>query len=317
MKRNRIALLLSVLLLFALSACGSQPAQTDSGNWTVAATTYPVYLFTRAVTDGVEGVDTELIVQQQTSCLHDYTLTVRDMRIIEGADVLVLNGAGLEDFMDDALAAASASVIDASEGVALLPYTGHADHDHGADEAEGDHYDPHIWMDPERAAQMVQTIGEGLAQADPDHAETYRNNAQSASLQLEELAQTLRDSVEVGQLACRELITFHDGFQYFSAAFGFMLLKSIEEEEGSEASARDLAEIVSLVEEYQLPAIFTEVNGSDASAQAIARETGVQVCTLDMIMSGDGDSLDSYCEAMTENVSTIVKALQEGQVTGA
>ena len=65
---------------------------------------------------------------------------------------------------------------------------------------------------------------------------------------------------------------------------------------------------------YEIPAIFTEVNGSDSTAQAIARETGVAVCPLSMIMSGDGDGLDSYCDAISENVETIVNALSEGQV---
>ena len=82
----------------------------------------------------------------------------------------------------------------------------------------------------------------------------------------------------------------------------------------AEASAAEIREIVSLIRTYEIPAIFTEVNGSDSTAQAIARETGVAVCPLSMIMSGDGDGLDSYCDAISENVETIVNALSEGQL---
>ena len=109
-----------------LTGCGQPAAQTENDDTLhILATTYPVYLFTTAVTEGAEGVEVDLLVNQQTSCLHDYTLTVTDMKAIEGADVIVMNGAGLEDFMDDALAASDAAVIDCSEGLDLLPAQGH------------------------------------------------------------------------------------------------------------------------------------------------------------------------------------------------
>ena len=105
------------------------------------------------------------------------------------------------------------------------------------------------------------------------------------------------------------LITFHDGFQYFSRAFDLTLLKAIEEEEGAEASAAEIQEIAGLIAEYDIPAIFTEVNGSDATANAIARETGVAVEQLDMIMSGGGTGIGPYIDAMQGNIDTIVEAL--------
>ena len=303
MKRNRIALLLSVLLLFALSACGGdQAAQTDSGDdvLTIAATTYPVYLFTTAVTEGVEGVEVELVVNQQTSCLHDYTLTVNDMKVLERADVIVMNGAGLEDFMDDALAASSAAVIDCSQGLDLLPAAGHEGHDHDTE------YDPHIWMDPTCVQGMLATIATELSQLVygddwASHGE-FHTGQLTAKDQLEQARQQWAD--QLAPLAGAELITFHDGFQYFAQAFGLDLLKSIEE-----ATAADITEIIGLIQEHHIPAIFTEVNGSDATANAIARETGVEVCTLDMIMSGEGRGIQPYLDAMQANIDTIADAL--------
>lgn len=308
MKRNRIALLLSVLLLFALSACGGdQAAQTDSGDdvLTIAATTYPVYLFTTAVTEGVEGVEVELVVNQQTSCLHDYTLTVNDMKVLERADVIVLNGAGLEDFMADALSASDATVIDCSQGLDLLPAAGHEGHDHDTE------YDPHIWMDPTYVQGMLATIATGLSQLVygddwASHGE-FHTGQLVAKDQLEQARQQWAD--QLASLSGAELITFHDGFQYFAQAFGLDLLKSIEEDEGSEASAADIKEIIGLIQQHDIPAIFTEVNGSDATANAIARETGVEVCTLDMIMSGEGRGIQPYLDAMQTNIDTIADAL--------
>ncbi|WP_300296246.1 metal ABC transporter substrate-binding protein [uncultured Intestinimonas sp.] len=299
MKKALFSLLLSSLLL--LSACGggqpSSSGDTEEGTLHILCTTYPVYLFTTAVTEGVEGVEVSRLIDQQISCLHDYTLTVNDMKAIEAADMIVLNGAGLEDFMSDALAASDAPTIDCSEGVALLSAPGHEGHDH--DTA----YDPHIWMDLERAAQMVANIGTGLAALDPDHQDTYSQNAQAA---LDALDSGLEGTEALADLP---LITFHDGFQYFSQATGLDLLKAIEEEEGSEASAAEILEIVELVRSRDIPAIFTEKNGSDATAQAIARETGCAVYQLDMIMSGDGSGIQPYIDAMDRNIDTLLEAL--------
>ena len=316
MKQTILARLLSGLPL--LSACGggttaaSEPAEDDD-TLHILATTYPVYLFTTAVTEGVEGVEVTRLIQQEISCLHDYTLTVNDMRAIEAADVIVMNGVGLEDFMADALSTSDAPVIDCSEGVALLPAMGHEGHDHDTE------YDPHIWMDPERADQMIRNIGGGLAAADPDRAEQYQDNAIAFSGEVYNLKLSMRFIIASDQpdlqLPHRELITFHDGFQYFAEAFDLDLLKAIEEEEGSEASAAEIKEIVGLVQDYDIPAIFTEKNGSDATAQTIARETGCEVFQLDMIMSGDGTDLSAYEEAISKNVETIVNALGEGKVS--
>ncbi|MEQ2455575.1 metal ABC transporter substrate-binding protein [Flavonifractor hominis] len=284
------------LLLSACSApAASQPE--DDGKLHILATTYPVYLFTTAVTEGVDSVEVSLLVNQQTSCLHDYTLTVNDMKAIEGADVIVMNGAGLEDFMDDALAASEAPVIDCSEGIELLPALGHEGHDHDTE------YDPHIWMNEESAAVMMNNIVHGLGEVDEGNLERYTENGTAATALLP------GDDPRLAELTCPYLITFHDGFQYFAQDNGLTLLKAIEEEEGSEASAAEIQEIVSLIRKYDIPAIFTEVNGSDATAQAISRETGCEVYQLDMIMSGDGTGIQPYIDAMQKNMDTIVEAL--------
>ena len=293
--------LLAPLCAFGLllSACG-QPAASqpqDENILHIVATTYPVYLFTTAVTEGAEGVEVSLLVNQQTSCLHDYTLTVADMKAIEGADVIVMNGAGLEDFMDDALSASDATVIDCSAGMDLLPAQGHEGHDHDTE------YDPHIWMDPANAQVMLGTIADQLGQIT---GQDLQASCAAVQQQVEEAAQQWKEQLTT--LSAPKLITFHDGFQYFSRSFGLELLKAIEEEEGSEASAQEIQEIVSLVDQYQLPAIFTEVNGSESTAQAISRECGCGVYQLNMIMSGDGTGIQPYLDAMQNNIDTIVEA---------
>lgn len=307
MKKTILSLLLSGLLL--LPGCGAgQPSRTSQAEFQAAATTYPVYLMAQAVTDGVEGVSVSLVIDQQVSCLHNYTLTMQDMRAVEQADVLLINGMGLEDFLDDVLE--GRTLIDCSQGITPREPEeaddGH-DHDHGLESDHSHEVDPHIWMDPRNAGVMAQNIAEGLAELDPDHAEAYRSNAEAAVQELTQFRDEILEELDGGHY---DLITFHDGFGYFADSFGMHLLAAVEEEEGSEASAKTIVEITHLVEEDNLPAVFTEVNGSDATAQAICRECGIKSYPLSMCMSGDGGGLAAYEAVIRQNIETIMEAYQ-------
>ena len=308
MKKKLLAVLLSGTLLLSLTACGTPEGEKeDDSILTIAATTYPVYLLADMVVGDMDGIELKLVVDQQISCLHDYTLSVEDMRILERADVVLINGAGLEEFLDDVLETLDAPVIDCSEGIVLLPYEGHEDHDHGEEEDDHDHYDPHIWMDPNRAIQMMENIAEGLAEVQNVYSrEDLLGHMLMSAAHIDEAAREWKETFAALPAQQRKLITFHDGFGYLADAFDLDILKAIEEESGSEASAKDIKEIVSLVREYDIPVIFVEENGSDATAKAIQRETGVEIGTLSMIMSDNGLN---YLQAMDVNLQTIYAGL--------
>ena len=300
MGKRVLSLLLPLLLL---TACAAAPP--DNVRLRVVATTYPLSLFAAAVCQNVEGVSIERLDTGETSCLHDYSLSVNDMKRLDRADVIAINGAGLEDFLEDALTTSSARVIDCSQGISLLHTAGleeEEEHDHDHEHGE---WDPHIWMDPQNAEQMVSTLAGELSALDPDHAETYRANEEKTRALLEQWDDELRRAL--APAAGRGMITFHDGFQYFCVACDLPLLKAIEEEAGSEASAKEIVEITGLVKEYHLPVIFTEVNGSDATAKAISRETGCAVARLSMIMDGPDLDLTRYRDAMRANAEAIVE----------
>lgn len=289
MKKQPFLILLAALLL--LPGC-AQTSEEDTLH--ILCTTYPVYLLATDLTAQSEDVEVDLLVNSQTSCLHDYTLTVADMKAIERADVIVMSGAGLEDFMDDALSSSDAAVIDCSEGIGLLPSPEHAGHDGHAHEEE---YDPHYWMDPSRFLEARENLYSALQQFTgpiAPHVEYMLPDPKGL----------------LGELSCPYLITFHDGFQYFADVHGLTLLKAIEEEEGSTASAQEIKEIVELIEEYRIPAIFVEKNGSRATAEVISRETGCAIYELDMLMSGEGEGIQSYFDVIQANRETIREALK-------
>ena len=296
MKRFLITLLACVLLL---TGCYSQgePAR-------IAATTLPVYEFTAALCEGT-GITVTRLVTEEVSCLHDYSLNVRQVRAAEAAEMIIISGAGLEAFLEDLLL--NAEIVDASESIALLrPEEGH--HDHGHEEEHHDHShsheeDPHIWLSPANALTMAENICEGLCKAYPEQEDTFRANLLSLTDRIQQVRTYGEEAL--ADLACREIITFHDGFAYFAQAFSLTILEAVEEESGSEASAKELIHLIEEVEHHSLPAIFTEKSGSVSAASIIARETGCETYCLDMAMAGS-----SWFDAMYHNIDTIREALQ-------
>ena len=286
---KRLLVLLGLICLFFTGcAATEEPAQ-------IAATTLPVYEFTTRLCDGT-GITVTRLVTESVSCLHDYSLNVRQVKAAEAAETIVISGAGLEDFMADILA--DTKCIDSSVGLELLTCEHEHEHEHDHDHEE----DAHIWLSPENAKLMARNICNGLCAQYPQHTAAFEANLESLLTELDAL-QTYGES-QLADLSCRELITFHDGFAYFADAFGLTILEAVEEESGSEASASELKHLITLTQEHDLPAIFTEINGSVSAADIIFAETGAKVYTLDMAMSGD-----SYFEAMYRNIDTIKEAL--------
>lgn len=271
-----------------------QPAQ-------IAATTLPVYEFTSRICEGTD-ITVAQLVTESISCLHDYSLNVSQVRTVESAELVVISGAGLEEFMQDLLA--GKMVIDSSVGIDLIEAGQRHSHDHNVHSHEGHHHeeDPHIWLSPENAKIMASNICEGLSARYPEYAETFRKNLSVLHGDLDDL-QSYGD-MQLADLRCRELITFHDGFAYLAHSFDLTILEAVEEESGSEASAAELKHLIEEVQHHELPAVFTEVLGSASAAQVIASETGTGVYTLDMAMQGDG-----YFSAMRQNINTLKEAL--------
>lgn len=278
------------LLIGMFSGCAAKAETTD-----IAATTLPVYQFTSMIVEG-SGLTVTRLVTESVSCLHDYSLNVSQVKAVEAADLVVMSGAGLEDFMGDLLQ--DKTVIDSSQGIALLESC--HDHDH---EGHSHEVDPHIWLSVPNARAMAKNIYNGLCAAYPDHSETFKANMDKLMKKLQELEKYAEK--QLSQLSCRELVTFHDGFTYLADSLDLTILAAVEEESGSETSSQELIELIELVRSHNLPGIFMEENGSDAAAKIISTETKVNLYILNMAMAGD-----DYFAAMYHNIDTIREALK-------
>ena len=293
MKKHILLFVIFAWITSTLAGCAA-PEQAQ-----IAATTLPVYEFTSILCEG-SGLTVTQLVTEQVSCLHDYSLNVRQVRAAESAELIVISGAGLEDFMADLLQ--DKTVIDSSAGIHLIEGGHHHEHGEEAHDAHHHEEDPHIWLSPACAKTMAQNICTGLTAHYPAHAELFETNLENLLVRLDALQ--AYGQTQLSDLRCRELVTFHDGFTYLAASFDLTILEAVEEESGSEASAAELVHLIEEVRHHELPAIFTETLGSVSAARIIAAETGIETYTLDMAMHGD-----SYFDAMYRNIDTLKGAL--------
>lgn len=287
-----------ILLLVCLLLSGCQTADTPA---MVVATTLPVYDFTVALCQNTD-ITVERLINESVSCLHDYSLSVSQVKAVESAEIIVCSGAGLEDFLRDLLE--NSVKVDASAGISLLCTSHSHDHDDHAHHAHEDtqEVDAHIWLSPANASCMAKNIALGLIDHYPQHEQQIQNNLTVLLQNLDVLQQYGQQTLS--ELRSRDLITFHDGFSYFADSFDLHILEAVEEESGSEASAKELIHLITLVQDHKLPAIFTETHGSVSAANVISRETGANIYALDMCMGDTG-----YFEAMYRNIDTIKEAL--------
>ena len=283
-KRLSAGLLALTLLCGLLPGCAARSAE----RYDVLASTAPVRAMTAALLEGT-GLNCGLVVTESVSCLHDYTLTVAQMEKLGQADVVVLNGLGLEEFMEDALRTAK-HTITASNGIDTLP----------GEDGE----DPHIWLDPANCVIMCSNIAAGLIEFYPDKQAVIGQNLSAVTAEYE-AAQAYGEEA-LKNLSCRELVTFHDGFSYFARAFGLEVAAAMEIEEGSEPSAKELESVIRLVESENIPAVFCEENGEQQTAETVAKQTGAGLFALTMGMDGGAAGCT---DAIYHNIDTIREAL--------
>ena len=298
--KKRICLLAMLLAVALLGACASAGSEK-----TFVTSFYPMYIFAQNVAKDVPGVQIVNLAGESTGCLHDYQLKTRDMATLEKADALIINGGGMEQFMDKVIAQQpQLAVINASEGIEML--CSEEDHDHGDHDHVHETLNAHVWLDPALAVRQVQNIADGLAAADGEHAEAYQANAAAYIARIE----TLRDELaqQLAPLGGSEIVTFHEAFTYFAKAYGLHVAAVIAGDSGEEPSTRQIAKLCDLVDSLAVKALFIEPQYPAKTAETIARETGAKLYTLDPVVTGDG-STDSYENLMRENARVLQEAL--------
>ncbi len=306
--------------LAALLAAGLATVAASGAD--VLCTTFPIYQITCNVAQGREGVNVELLLPASLGCPHHYSLTPQDMQKLALADVLVVNGLGMEEFLGAPVKKANPrlTVVDSANGIKeLIEYAHEGEHDdhaadheaeheeHGHDdEAKHEHHhgaNPHLFASPLMTATLAENIAAGLSKADPEGGGVYFKNAKSYAAKMNALAADM--SALVRTLKNNRIVQPHGVFDYLARDIGLEIV-AVTQPHGQEPSAAEMLKVIATVREKNGGAVFTEPQYSPKVGQTIAKETGIPTAVLDPAASGPEDApIDYYEQVMRKNMETL------------
>ncbi len=244
---------------------------------------------------------------------HDLELSPRTVDLLGRADMAVYLS-GFQGAVDDAIEQnPPATVVDVTPDVDLVPASQHGlsqdentsqNPDQSAQDRLGT--DPHFWLDPERMAHAAQAVGDGLAQADPDHAQTYSANTETLIRAMTQLSEELVTGT--ANCAHRTFVTAHDAFGYLADRARLTQVGVSGLDPDSAPSPQRLAEIAQIVKDQGVTTIFTEALIDPTTSQTLAEDLGITTAVLDPIESQTDPSRD-YAAAMRANIQALREAL--------
>ena len=294
MKKKGLVLFLLSALLF--SACGTEKNKTEeTDKLTVVTSFYPVYLLAQEIVQGAEGIRLENMAQPQTGCLHDYELSISDMKLLETADIFIINGGGMESFLEQALERyPELTVVEEAEA-----------HEH---EQEHEHEgNSHIWLSPVRAAQQAENIAAALSEMDQADAAVFAENAARFK---EETDALLQEAAQLNLPEGTEAEVFHEGFAYFAELFGMEIASGIFVDEYQVPSAKELTEAADEAREHKIQFFLTAADDGRIYAETLAQETGETITLLDPLTTA-AEGNPSYTERMRRNIQAVAQHWKE------
>ena len=318
--KNTIKLTIIMLIVLVLTACKTN--EVDNDKIQLVTSFYPMYIATSNIVEGVDEINLTNLTASTTGCLHDYQITTADMVKLSTADVLIINGGGMENFIDKAINLyKDLEIINASQGIKENHediFSSKDDEKSGEHREEdenselgGHHHDhgenSHYWVSISLYIEQVKNIKDELIKINSENAEKYEQNASNYIKKLEELK--LKMHKELDNLDNKNIVTFHEAFEFFAEEFDLNVIDVIEREPGTYPSSREIAEIIKRIKEEKVNAIFVEPQYSRTAADTISKETGINVYVLDPIVTGNLNK-DAYINVMEQNLKTLKEALK-------
>ena len=327
--RNKYVFVIFLLLSILIVSFGftniyvSQHQQEQDEEFVVVTSFYPMYIATMNVIGDTEGVTLKNLSEPQTGCLHDFQLTPADMKLLSTADVFIINGGGIESFMEEiAKQYPELVIIEACKGIELLCETEEHGHEHEGDvswddaasqngdsHAEHDHeVNAHAWMSVSNYRQQVENIASGLAEAAPQMSEGFLANAGAYDRKLEALQVEQEALLTLTQGT--EAIMFHCAYDYVAEDLGLEVAFCMDLDEERQVSAGEVAEVLGVIREHGVKYIFAEALYGTSMCEMVQKEADVEVIYLDPLNRGEYEA-DSYVEGMRNNLKLIREALMD------
>lgn len=332
---SRITLLLFVGMM--LSACGSAGGEFDQHLTSIedleprhdpAGEPLRVVASTSIVADVARSVGGDLITLDVLlppgSDPHGLDLVPSDLRLIEGADLVLVSGFGLEQSLLNAIDAAGLQIpiVSVSEGIVpLMLDPAHADDDHDEEDedehtADADNVDPHVWLDPHNVMIWADNIAAALGSLDPRNRGQYEERAAGYVRQLQELDRWIAQELEGIPATDRILVSDHASLGYFARRYDFRVLGAVIPAYSTQAepAPQELAELGRLVDEHQVAALFIDAGANRSVTAALSQDLGIPVKILyEGSLSGPAGPAGTYIELMRYNAAAIRDALSGGR----
>ena len=296
MKRLKNKYIFTAITLFLLLMIGigltdiyvKHEQKNKSKEYLVVTSFYPMYIATMNVIGDCDSIALQNLSEPQTGCLHDYQLAPADMQLLSKADAFIVNGGGIESFLDDvAKQYDTLSVIYASNQVDLLEDNAHA------------------WMNVSDYKMQVQTIAEELGKLDTKDAELFMENANQYIAKLSDLEVKLSElkTVTEGQ----NIVVFHEAYEYVADELGMQVVTVMDLDEERQVSAGEVADVMSAIENQNVNVVLAEELYGKDMGDTVEKETNAKVVYLDTLVRGDYDA-DSYLVGMEQNIAKLKEA---------
>lgn len=253
----------------------------------VLATFAPIYSLTANVVG--DSADLAMLLPGNAGP-HGFALSPKDLKKVASADVIVANGAGVEEWLEKALQTAArpdAVRVIATERIKPLG-------------------NPHVWLDPVLAITMVETIRDALEKRDPENSKNYERNAGNYIAELHRLDAEIREAT--GKLQQKKLLTYHNSLNCFAERYGFEVVGAVEPFPGREPTPKYLKKLRSLIIEKQVKVLFSEPQYSPKILESLSRDLAVPIAVLDPMETGE-PSADLYEKIMRQNLKSLMEAL--------
>jgi zinc transport system substrate-binding protein len=288
-----VAVMLGLILfagvgLTSLYVAGSAAIERGE-ELTIVTSFYPMYIATANVVGDTSGVVLENLSEPQTGCLHDFQLTAEDMKLLSTADIFIVNGGGIENFMEEvAESYPDLAILEACANTELI--------------SENDEDNAHAWMSIADYETQVQTITAGLVEINPTNRESYEANELSYLEKLDAL-KTRQENL-AKNMEGRQVILFHEAFDYVAQDYGLKVSCELNLDEESQTSAGDVEKVITAINESGATVILAEELYGKSLAEAVQREADVKVVYLDPLNRGEYVN-DSYLDGMSKNIDLL------------
>lgn len=298
MKNNKLILtiiiVISLVIVIVFAKVLVDKKENAGEKISITATFYPQYIALLNIIGDTSGVEYNLLNETNVGCLHNYSLTTADMKKLEDADVIVLNGAGMEEKMEDFLDTLDKKMIDASKDLETIQ----------GEEEEN----PHTFLSNELYIKQIENITDELGKIDPENKTKYEENAEEYINKIKTLNDTAIE--KFATITNKNIVTSHDTFAYFAKEYGFNVVAVLKGHEEDSVSAAHVKEIINIVNENNVKAVFVDEGKENSVATSIANDTDAKIYEITTITGGDLDK-DAYINKMNEIISKFSEALSE------